>query len=702
MIEPEQLAKALGDRYRVDRELGRGGMAVVYLAEDLKHERMVALKVLRPELTAALGAERFLREIKITARLDHPHILPLLDSGEAGDILYYVMPHVEGESLRDRMGREGQLPLEDALQMAQEVADALGYAHSHDVIHRDIKPENILLSGGHARVADFGIARAITTAAGGRLTETGIAIGTPLYMSPEQLSAEGALDGRSDLYSLGVVLYEMLAGEPPYTGPTAQAVLARKSSGDIPKISTIREAVPSGVEAAVLRALAKTPADRFVTAQQFSQALVPSTDGSPPVSPKKRGSSIKLAATAVVVLVVVALGATGRLPWMVRPAAAEFFNERDPVVVAEFENQTDQPAMGLALREAVTTDLDQSPYVTVVDRAELATVLDRMRLADTVELGVAIATEIARREGYPAVVAGSVTQLGDGYQLAVRIIEASTGNVAIRLRETAADKGEVVDALEKLVRLARRHLGESLGSVRRSEPLPAVTTASLEALQLSAEGTVYGYRGEYEAAISLLEQAVRIDTAFAAAYRGLSIYNQILGNPSAAQANADLAFRFSDRLTMRERYLVSSTYHNRRGRLDSVAYYHLRLLERFPENYTALNNLGDTYERMGRYEQALELYRRAIRISISSSGLVNVASASRTLGQHALADSMSERLWTDYPTTWSTWSSQYMNALYALDERQMEQIAGDMSVHEFPFPRGYGRWARSGHRAMHG
>ncbi len=224
----EQLKAALTGRYNVERELGAGGMAIVYLAEDVKHHRQVAVKVLRPELAAAIGAERFLREIEISARLQHPHILAVYDSGEAGGFLYYVMPYVEGESLRDRLDRDQQLPLDDALRLAQEVADALSYAHNHDVVHRDIKPENILLSSGHALVADFGIARAITAAGGDRLTQTGLSIGTPAYMSPEQAAGEATVDGRSDIYSLGCVLYEMLAGEPPHTGPNAQAIIAKR------------------------------------------------------------------------------------------------------------------------------------------------------------------------------------------------------------------------------------------------------------------------------------------------------------------------------------------------------------------------------------------------------------------------------------------------------------------------------------------
>ena len=247
---------ALTDRYVIERELGSGGMAIVYLAEDLKHHRKVAVKVLRPELAAALGAERFLREIEIAARLQHPHILPLHDSGEAEGVLYYVMPYVEGESLRDRLNRETQLPLEDALQIAREVADALGYAHSHQVIHRDIKPENVLLSGGHAVVADFGIARAISAAGGEQLTQTGLAMGTPAYMSPEQAMGKAQLDARSDLYSLGCVLYEMLAGEPPFAGASAEAIIARRLTESAPGLHAVRDTVPDPVEQVVTKALA--------------------------------------------------------------------------------------------------------------------------------------------------------------------------------------------------------------------------------------------------------------------------------------------------------------------------------------------------------------------------------------------------------------------------------------------------------------
>ncbi len=268
-----RLSTALADRYKIEREIGAGGMATVYLAEDLKLHRKVALKVLRPELAAALGPERFLREIEIAAKLHHPHILALHDSGEVDGFLYYVMPYVEGESLRDRLNREKQLPVEDALQIAREVADALGSAHRHDVIHRDIKPENILLEEGHAVVADFGIARAIHAAGGEQLTETGLAVGTPAYMSPEQAMGSKELDGRSDLYSLGCVLYEMLAGQPPFTGATVESIVHQQIAVEPRPVTELRPAVPAEVVAALSRVLSKAPADRFSPAAQFAEAL---------------------------------------------------------------------------------------------------------------------------------------------------------------------------------------------------------------------------------------------------------------------------------------------------------------------------------------------------------------------------------------------------------------------------------------------
>ncbi len=274
MSDPmERLEAALADRYTVQRELGCGGMATVYLAEDLKHDRKVAVKVFRPELAAALGTERFFREIKITANLSHPHILPLLDSGEADGFLYYVMPLVEGDSLRTKLDRDKQLSVDEAVKITGQVAGALSYAHSRDIVHRDIKPENILFQADEVVVADFGIALAVDSAGGTRLTETGFSLGTPAYMSPEQVSGEQAIDGRSDVYSLACVLYEMLAGDPPFVASNPRAVLAKHVTDPAPPITTVRSSVPKPVAAALTKALGKAPADRFESAKAFSEAL---------------------------------------------------------------------------------------------------------------------------------------------------------------------------------------------------------------------------------------------------------------------------------------------------------------------------------------------------------------------------------------------------------------------------------------------
>jgi serine/threonine-protein kinase len=341
----ERLNAALAHRYTLERELGRGGMATVYLAHDLRHDRPVALKVLHQELTHALGPERFVREIRIAARLQHPHILPVFDSGTAQhpggavESLWFTMPYVAGESLRSRLAREPQLPLRDAVRIALEVADALGHAHRQGVVHRDVKPENILLSGDHCLLADFGVAQALDAAGGERLTQTGITFGTPLYMSPEQASADRRLDGRSDLYSLGCVLYEMLAGDPPFTGPTAQAIIARRLREPLPKLRTLRD-VPESVEAVIAKALARSPADRFVDTSQFAQALEAAVGSQTAVRTEPTRAVRHPASTRRVLLAAAgALGAAAVLLGLYRSLrrAPEVTLDRNLVAIAPFD-----------------------------------------------------------------------------------------------------------------------------------------------------------------------------------------------------------------------------------------------------------------------------------------------------------------------------------------------------------------------------
>ena len=331
------LQAALSAHYGLERELGRGGMATVYLARDLRHRRQVAIKVLHPEIAAMLGPDRFLREIELTASLQHPHILALFDSGavpvgesgrgEGTALLYYVMPFVDGETLRARLDRERQLPVDAAVQLAREMADALAYAHAHGVIHRDVKPENVLLQGGHALVADFGVALAVQHAGGGRMTQTGISLGTPQYMAPEQATGEKTVDHRADVYSLGVVLYEMLAGAPPFTAPTVQGVVARLLTEEPARVETRRRAVPLHVADAVHRALEKLPADRFESAGAFAMAVSAPDAGHVPIARRagSRGMGMqrfrRLHPMVATVAAVTALAAAAAAGWAIGRAS---------------------------------------------------------------------------------------------------------------------------------------------------------------------------------------------------------------------------------------------------------------------------------------------------------------------------------------------------------------------------------------------
>jgi serine/threonine-protein kinase len=365
----ERLQSALADRYAIERELGRGGMATVYLARDLKHGRPVALKVMRPELGHALGPDRFLREIGIAGRLQHPHILSLHDSGEAGGLLYYVMPLVEGESLRARLAREIQLDVTEAVGIASQVADALIYAHAAGVLHRDIKPENILLSAGHATVADFGIARALDTVGSERLTETGLALGTPSYMSPEQAAGSHALDARSDLYALGCVLFEMLAGQPPFTGPTAQAIMARHAMDPVPSLHTVRSTIPGALQQVLNKALAKVPADRFATVEQFQRALASALQApqdSRQPSRWWRPVVLGLAVAAVVGGIAAGVRANLSAPRAGAPGGEAVIRS---LAVESFENLTgdsDQVYLAQGITDQVETELAQIGSLRVI------------------------------------------------------------------------------------------------------------------------------------------------------------------------------------------------------------------------------------------------------------------------------------------------------------------------------------------------
>jgi serine/threonine-protein kinase len=516
-VSSSRLQAALAARYTIGSEIGRGGMARVYRAHDRQHDRDVAIKVLHPELAAAVGAERFLREIRIAARLQHPHILPLHDSGTADGLLYFVMPYVEGEALRDRLRREKQLPLADALRIAREVADALAYAHAHNVVHRDIKPGNILLSGGHAIVADFGIARAISAAGGQEVTTTGTVIGTPEYMSPEQASGEPAIDGRSDVYSLACVLYEMLGGEPPFTGRTPQVVLARHRQESPLALSVIRPHLPQEVERALRIALAKIPADRFATAKEFADQLDPARWREPPgaassgLTRRRQGVLVLLLLSIASALVLVArqrrpVGAASSsvgvavLPFDGPPAAA---GESFPPAAG---------AVGL-FSEA----LNWVPGVHAIDGSSLAAPSRPWRAAPLADVLGA-----AKRAGAKYLVGGTVVPDSQGSRVNLELFAVADGERVFRAADTAS--GQRLDgpirrlALRSAEAVASRE-GLDLGS-RKAVFAASSSTAAVGQL---IQGQLRFWRRDFDGAAAAFRQAIAADSACGLAYHRLSV-----------------------------------------------------------------------------------------------------------------------------------------------------------------------------------
>ena len=482
-------------------------MAVVYLAHDRRHDRPVALKLLHPELSATLGPERFLREIKLTAALQHPHILPVFDSGEAADRLWYAMPYIEGESLRDRLRREVQLPLAEALTTVKEVADALSHAHLHGIVHRDVKPENILLSRGQAFLADFGVARALDAAAYGRLTETGLALGTPSYMSPEQAAADGRLDARSDIYALGCVLFEMLAGQPPYTGPTAQSILARHAVDPVPSVRTVRSTVPQTVEDAITRALAKVPADRFATAAEFAQALtLPARHSRLAAGKTRRLWIVTVGAFAL------AAGAGALLVRSHTPVPSTL--DADLVAVTPFDVVV--PALhpwSEGLVDVLSRSLDGAgPLRTVSPTFTLKRWTGR---ADPIS-----AAALGHRAGAGLVVFGALERSGrDSVRLRAEMLDLRDPS-AHREVEVRGDTLRMDRLIDSLAVSLLRELGRTrpVGAVRQS-PLGA---HSLPALKAFLRGEQLYRRAQWDSALVQYDDAITLDSTFALAHQRMA------------------------------------------------------------------------------------------------------------------------------------------------------------------------------------
>jgi len=657
----QRITLALEGRYRVERLVGTGGMATVYLAQDERHHRKVAVKVLRSELSGSIGVERFQREIGIAARLNHPHILPLLDSGtidgEHGqpDLAYYVMPFVEGESLRDRLTRDKRLSIEDSVRFAREVADALDYAHRNGVIHRDIKPENILLSGGHAVVADFGIARALDEAGGATITRPGVALGTPAYMSPEQVTGERIVDGRSDLYALGCMLFEMLTGHPPFTGPVT-AILTRRLAEAAPRVRTVEPSVPPGVEEAIARALERDPGNRFATPGEFAAMLA--TGATPAVTlalaapPRRRALRI---GAAVAVVAAVIFGITR----MARPGRAEAISS---LVIAPGIPDSAVAYLSDGIQEAVTDLLRRLPQLRVTAPSLVEQVRRQDPAMNNLDLGA--------RLKVAAVLTWNLSSVGDSVRMNAEVFRIPGGDLITRLHY-ARPKSDLASMQGEIARM----ISDSLGLQLTGKEMATITrrpTASGEAYELYLRARKFVQRGvplgaqnapalmdsaahysrealavdpEFGQAQGVLATyyfvsafrgwkpfAVYVDSSIQASGRALAV-DSTLGDPwitvlskaiyldddwQAAQDGASTALRLAghDPQVLQFSAIIIGEVE---GRVDSAIVLAHRSVQ--VESFTAgLNTLGDLYMRAGRYDSAVVALRRAIDLDPTVPG----------------------------------------------------------------------------------
>jgi tetratricopeptide (TPR) repeat protein/tRNA A-37 threonylcarbamoyl transferase component Bud32 len=780
----DRVQAAVGDTYNIEKELGGGGMSRVFLAEEVELHRKVVIKVLPPDMAAGVNQDRFRREIQLAASLQHPHMVPLLTAGSEDDLLYYVMPYIEGESLRAKLSREGELPLKEVIGLIKEVTDALSFAHRHGVVHRDIKPDNILLSDGHAVVTDFGVSKAVSESTGGgsSLTSLGVALGTPAYMSPEQAAADPHVDHRADIYALGAMAYEMLTGQPPFTGATPQAVLASQVTEPPAPVDRHRTTIPIPLATVVMRCLEKRPADRWQAAGEMlpllEMAATPSTGGMTPTGtapyqsvdldsarhghPVRVAALFVLAAIGVLALVYGAVMQLGLPIWVLwggvgllvigfpimlitghherrravaaaagmdttshasvgirrwftwRTAlfggvvafaglgviaagyslmrvmgigpvgtllAAGALDAKDPIIIAEFENRTSDSTLGRTATELLRIGLTQSQVVTVLQPTQVEAVLKRMERDPSTLVDPALAREMAEREGIKAYIAGEIVSVGNGYAISASLT-SSTGEVLVARQANAANADEIVGAIDGLSSGLRERIGESLTTIRRSGPLDKVTTGSLQALRLYTQALKAENDGDPARAVDLLEEAVLIDTAFAMAYRKIGA---ILGNTFEQRDRmieaTTLAYEHRDRLSVLERYQAAAMYHVRvTGKREEVIAAYRTLLDAYPEDVTALNNLGVSYSQMRDDERALELYQRALALDPTIGTFhTNVIGTFSNLGMYDSASAAVDRFANTFPDNPQILSQKANIAVsqqqWTVAEEHWEQVA---------------------------
>jgi eukaryotic-like serine/threonine-protein kinase len=647
----EHLELALGDEYRVVRELGGGGMSRVFLATDVALGRSVVIKVLTPELAAGVNRERFRREVHLAAGLQHPMIVPLLSAGEAEGLLWYTMPFVEGESLRERIQR-GVLSSREALPILIDIARALGAAHRKGIVHRDIKPGNILLHENHAVVADFGVAKALTAAVADStgLTTSGLAVGTPSYMSPEQAAGDATVDARADIYALGCVAYELLTGKPPFTDPSAARLLVAQVSQMPVPIQHVAPVKPE-LASVIMLCLEKDPAMRWPSAdaladvleqQRFTSEMTPiaadastATFRTPTRSiemtiPVPRASSrarLMGGGAAVAALAAVAVMFSSGRPGAQQAVA---FSAPQTVIVADVENRTADSTLGDLLSEALRTELQGSRIVTVMTPGATASELQRMQKPAATRVSSALAREIAVREGVPVVVEGRIQKVGNTFLVHVALVSPSDGGEQAAVQETAPNEDGLIAAIERLTRRTRERLGESTTTLTALAPMERVTTTSLDALRKYteairlADGAVGDHNPRRE--IRLLEEAVALDSTFAMAWRRLGVRlarSEEYSNEQMLRGKAAIsrAYRLRDRLSPVERGLAEAAYFTdveaSPGRATAA---YLSVLNEQPSNTIALNNLANGALSAGMFERVREYGARFVAVDSSNIG----------------------------------------------------------------------------------
>ena len=743
----DRLQSALGDTYRLERELGGGGMSRVYLAEETALHRKVVIKLLPPEMAAGVSVDRFQREIQLAASLQHPHVVPLLTAGSHDDLLYYVMPYIEGESLRAKLAREGELPIGETLRILRDVADALAYAHRHKVVHRDIKPDNVMISDDHALVTDFGVAKAVTDSTGGQsLTSMGVALGTPAYMSPEQAAANPHVDHRADIYALGALAYEMLCGQPPFSGANPQQVLSAHVTQTPDPCTTHRTSVPAALDALVMRCLAKLPADRWQRADelktQFDSMATPQSGGVTPTGTQPVAAVASGAATPVglaaftpvkvaalfgagagIALVVVYLLMTvlGLPDWVFVGAiallavglpivlvtgkheqqravaattgmhvtipvgmqkhftwgkatlgggvafaslavvaggfmamrtlgigplgtlvASGVLDEQARLVLADFENATSDSTLGETVGELFRIDLNESPTITLLSTGQIANILTRMQRSEDTRLTPQVASEIAIREGIKAYLTGDIRSIGESYLLAARLVSAETGEEFMSVSEQANTSADIMGAVDRMSMAFRERIGESYSSLRSDPPLERVTTTSLEALQLYAQADRVEDLGDVDRAITLLQQAVAIDSTFAMAWRRMAAFmlRPLREQEEEGRDALRRAYALRERVAERERYHIEALHATRVEDDDEKAVTaYLTILEKYPLDGTAMNNVGVAYSSMGNRQEAARWYREGIDRGVAPMvSYTNLIGATLALGELAATD----------------------------------------------------------------